>query len=60
MSMKNSIVVAALFISFVGVLHAEMKVPRSIHRMDELDEAIVKATKKEKPLVFVYTDPGTS
>lgn len=60
MSMKNSIVVAALFISFVGVLHAEMKVPRSIHRMDELEEAIVKATKKEKPLVFVYTDPGTS
>ena len=60
MSMKNSIVVAALFISFVGLLHAEMKVPRSIHRMDELDEAIVKATKKEKPLVFVYTDPGTS
>ena len=58
--MKVSLAAAALFISFFGVLHAEMKVPRSIHRMDELEEAIVKATKKEKPLVFVYTDPGTS
>ena len=50
----------ALFVCFMGEVHAEMKIPRSIHRMDELDEAIVKATKKEKPLVFVYTDPGTS
>ncbi|MGB2402644.1 MAG: hypothetical protein ACPIA7_04465 [Akkermansiaceae bacterium] len=58
--MKNSISVMALFVCFMGVVHAEMKIPRSIHRMDELEEAIVKATKKEKPLVFVYTDPGTS
>ena len=59
-AMKVSLATMALFISFFGVLYAEMKIPRSIHRMDELEEAIVKATKKEKPLVFVYTDPGTS
>jgi hypothetical protein len=58
--MKISLATMALFISFFGVLYAEMKIPRSIHRIDELDEAIVKATKNEKPLVFVYTDPGTS
>jgi len=44
----------------MGAVLAEMKIPRSIHGMDELDEAIAKATKKEKPLVIVYTDPGTS
>jgi len=59
-AMKVSLAAAVLFVSFCGVLYAEMKIPRSIHRMDELEEAIVKATKKEKPLVFVYTDPGTS
>ena len=41
----------------MGAVLAEMKIPRSIHGMDELDEAIAKATKKEKPLVIVYTDP---
>ncbi|MDG1356810.1 MAG: hypothetical protein P8P36_01300 [Akkermansiaceae bacterium] len=58
--MKFFLVLAISLISIVEVSLAEMKIPRSIHRMDELDEAIVKATKKEKPLVFVYTDPGTS
>ena len=59
-AMKVFLATAALFVCLFCVLSADMKIPRSIHGMDELDEAIVKATKKEKPLVFVYTDPGTS
>ena len=58
--MKFYLIAATLLSSLAGLSFAEMKIPRSIHTMDELDEAIVKATKKEKPLVFVYTDPGTS
>ncbi len=58
--MKFSLVLAISLTSLMGAVLAEMKIPRSIHGMDELDEAIAKATKKEKPLVIVYTDPGTS
>ncbi len=39
---------------------AEMRIPSSIFTMEELEEAKQEAAEKEEPLIFVYTDPGTS
>lgn len=47
----------------VGMCHiagAALKVPSSVFKMEELAEAKAKAAKDEKPLIFVYTDPGSS
>ncbi len=58
--MKIYAVVVCSLSALIGVCFGEMKIPRSIFRMDELDEAILEAMKKEEPLVIVYTDPGTT
>ena len=39
---------------------AELKVPSSVFKMDELGEAKAKAASDKEPLIFVYTDPGTT
>lgn len=64
--MRRSIasVVVVLLTSSIGLmsasLRAELKVPSSVFTMEELDEAKAEATEKEEPLIFVYTDPGTT
>lgn len=32
-----------------------LKLPRSIHRVSDLDTARVEAAEKNKPLIFVYS-----
>lgn len=49
----------ALFLT-VGAGQAELKIPRGVFKMEELSEAKAKAAESDKPLVFVYTDPGTT
>ncbi len=39
---------------------AGFKVPKSIFTIDELDEAKQEATADKEPLIFVYTDPGST
>lgn len=39
---------------------AEMRIPSSVFTMEELAEAKQEAAEKEEPLIFVYTDPGTT
>lgn len=39
---------------------AELRVPSSVFTIDELEEAKTKAVETEKPLIFVYTDPGST
>ena len=39
---------------------AELKIPRSVFRVDQLEEAKEKAAEKEAPLIFVFTDPGST
>jgi len=38
----------------------ELKIPRTVFEMEQLDEAKQQAAADEKPLIFVITDPGTS
>ena len=55
-----------LLIPLIGALavcqlaHADLKIPSSVFKMDELDEAKQKAQEDNEPLIFVYTDPKTS
>lgn len=39
---------------------ADLRVSSSVFTIDELAEAKAKAVKDEQPLIFVYTDPGTT
>ena len=52
-------VCAVLSTLLVTNAFAEFDVPRSIFRIDQLEEAKAKATEKEKPLLFIITDPAT-
>lgn len=58
--MKRSVllVVAVSLLAFAS--HAELKIPSSVFTIDELEEAKKEAAEEKEPLVFVYTDPGTT
>ncbi|WP_018969914.1 hypothetical protein [Rubritalea marina] len=58
--MKHSpLIMIALLLSGHLAL-AGFKVPKSIFTIDELDEAKQEATADKEPLIFVYTDPGST
>jgi hypothetical protein len=47
-----------LLMSALGAT-GELEIPRSVFRMDQIADAKAEASRSVKPLVFVYTDPGT-
>ena len=49
-----------LLFGVCSISHAELRVSSSVYTVDELEEAKKEATKEKEPLIFVYTDPGTS
>jgi len=58
--MKTLFAAAAVVAGVTQMSLAELKIPRTVYKVGDLEEAKAKATEKEKPLVFVYTDPGTT
>ena len=58
--MKCAFMTALALFLVTGFSQAELKIPGSIFKMDELDKAKAKAAENAKPLIFVYTDPGTT
>jgi len=53
--------VGALFVGFLPAAFADnLRVPSSVFRMDQLEEAKAKAIEGEEPLVFLYTNPGST
>ena len=58
--MKHSLFLFLLVAGLTGFASAELRVPSSVFKMDELEEAKAKAAKEKEPLIFVYTDPGTT
>jgi hypothetical protein len=52
--------VAVASLLAVGTALADMRIPSSVFKLDELEKAQAKAAADGKPLVFVLTDPGTS
>lgn len=58
--MKNAI---ALTLTLAALTHASfgnLTIPRSVFKMADLEAAKTKAAENEKPLIFVYTDPGST
>ena len=55
--MKSILITIALM---PAALFAELSIPSSVFTMKELSEAQAKANSKKEPLIFVYTDPGTT
>lgn len=58
--MKKISLLSALVIGLSSLAQAELDIPRAAFRMSQLEEAKAKATEEEKPLVFVYTNPGST
>ena len=50
-------------LTLAALTHASfgnLTIPRSVFKMADLEAAKTKATENEKPLIFVYTDPGST
>ncbi len=49
-----------VFLIFGILSVSAFDIPRHVYSINELDEAKAEALEKSKPVVFVYTDPGTT
>lgn len=58
--MKKLVLCFSISLLAASWAHAELKIPSSVFTMEELEEAKAEAMEKEEPLIFVYTDPGST
>ena len=58
--MKMLLHLCGFVLLFTMSVRAELRVSSSVFTIDKLAEAKAKAVKDEEPLIFVYTDPGTT
>ena len=58
--MKKSLLLLGVLASLPLVAKGDMRIPSSVFTMEEIEEAKAEALEEEAPLIFVYTDPGTS
>ncbi|MGJ8673999.1 hypothetical protein [Rubritalea sp.] len=58
--MKSPILTLLTLVALSHVSLAGFTVPKSVLTMKELSEAKENAVQEEEPLIFVYTDPGTT
>ena len=58
--MKTALGTIISLFALSHVATAELDIPRSIFKVDQLEEAKAKAAEDEEPLIFVFTDPGTT
>ena len=58
--MKTYILAAMVLAGITQLSLANLKIPRSVYQVEDMEEAMATATEKEKPLIFVFTDPGTT
>jgi len=56
--LKKLFAVATMALTFSA--HAGLKIPSSVFTIDELAKAKAEAAEDKEPLIFVYTDPGTT
>lgn len=58
--MKKSLLLCGALLFAMTSSHADLKIPSSVFTIGELEEAKAKAAEDGEPLIFVYTDPGTT
>ena len=59
-TMKKSLLLLGVLALLPLAAKADMRIPSSVFTMEEIEEAKAEALEEEEPLIFVYTDPGTS
>ena len=47
-------------VACLQMVYAGFKVPKSIYKMDQLEEAKAEAKEEGKALIFVYSDSGST
>ena len=60
LEMKTLLIICGSLLAVVCSALAGFDVPKSIYTMKDLEEAKAKAAEKSKPLVILYSDPGTT
>ena len=58
--LRTYILAAMVLAGITQLSLANLKIPRSVYQVEDMEEAMATATEKEKPLIFVFTDPGTT
>ena len=58
--MKTTLLLGGILAALSTCAMADLDIPRSVFRVDQLEEAKAKAAEDGEPLIFVYTDPGSS
>lgn len=58
--MKRILLALCLIGLLLFAFHAGRGIPSFVFNMDALEEAKAEALAKEEPLIFVYTDPGST
>jgi hypothetical protein len=58
--MKRILLSLCLLVFVLFAVNADWRVPSSVFTMEELDDAKARAQEQKEPLIFVYTDPGSS
>ncbi|MEM9280363.1 MAG: hypothetical protein AAGA96_00920 [Verrucomicrobiota bacterium] len=58
--MKRSLLALGILILLPIGAAADMRIPSSVFTMEELEEAKAEAVEEQEPLIFVFTDPGTT
>jgi hypothetical protein len=59
-SMKITILLGGILAALSTSAMAELKIPSSVFRVDQIEEAKAKAAEDGEPLIIVFTDPGTT
>ena len=59
-TMKKSLLLLGVLALLPLAAKGDMRIPSSVFTMEEIEEAKAEALEEEEPLIFVYTDPGTS
>ncbi|MBK1791421.1 hypothetical protein [Persicirhabdus sediminis] len=58
--MKSALItMGAVCVTMVSAV-AEYRVPYGVFKVDQLEEAKSQAKEKERPLAFVWMNPGTT
>jgi hypothetical protein len=58
--MNNVLLQGLAVVCLSGLAWAELDIPRSVFRVDQLEEAKAEAQEEGEPLIFVFTDPAST
>ncbi|MDE0594799.1 MAG: hypothetical protein OSB65_06095 [Roseibacillus sp.] len=58
--MKNRLITLLALAGISPLSFGELDLPQSVFRVEQMEEAKGKDVENEKPLIVVFTNPGTT